>query len=54
VGDRERIPLVDSPHLGVPTTSLPAVSSCPDVLSGGDSGVAGAIEQVSSGGSKTS
>ncbi|KAH0893081.1 LOW QUALITY PROTEIN: hypothetical protein HID58_055510, partial [Brassica napus] len=49
VGDRERIPLVDSPHLGVPTTSLPAVSSCPDVLSGGDSGVAGAIEQVSSG-----
>ncbi|XP_013679766.1 uncharacterized protein LOC106384330 [Brassica napus] len=45
VGDRERIPLVDSPHLGVPTTSLPAVSSCPDVLSGGDSGVAGAIEQ---------
>ena len=46
---RELTPVGNSSHLDVPASSLPAASSCLDVLAGGDSG---AIEQAASGISK--
>ncbi|KAL0816130.1 hypothetical protein Bca101_072574 [Brassica carinata] len=49
MGGRKLTPVVDSSHFDVLASSLPAASSCPDVLAGGDSGT---VERAASGISK--
>ncbi|KAF3611243.1 hypothetical protein DY000_02049579 [Brassica cretica] len=49
MGGRELTSVVDSSHFDVLASSLPAASSCPDVLAGGDSGT---VERAASGISK--